>query len=704
MTRAKRALAFMVLGLVAGCAAPSQKAVVRAPSAAAPIWVPPVFHSSETVTRDELYQNARVPAHRDFPLSTTVKPCDDFYGYVCSEVKSHYTLPDDRSMHNFTLSDPDERLLAAKKNYLAFLQNKRQLTERQKVLKANYVSCLNEKARTVEEQRFVALGKEQIEPLANLEQFRQFMSKRIISSDFSIVGASFDENDITNRDKHMVYISTGAMTLPERSYYHDPAVRDAVKKIFALFFKTIGRDDGDARAQKLLDFETQIADIKPLPREMRPRVVSTAYIVGKTELRSKYPALMLEPVLEKVPAGINIDNLMPETAQFMNDQLASGDLETWKDYALYHSLSGTMDEAYPEFFNAKFQFSNQFLGGSIQRPDLIERCASFVDDQFEFELSAELLPILYSPDTQIKVEKIAQEIRATKLKEIQENKWISEEGRAGALEKMKKLRLMIFKPKTDSDWNFNAVGVAYQNDTYLLNKKNLALANMWRDIKRVPTKRNHNRWGMAPTTVNAYYSPSDNLFVLPAAIFQAPFFEENAPEYLNIGSIGSVTGHEIGHSIDDQGANFDANGEIHQWLSKADLTEFHKQADDKLIKLFDHITVDGHPHDGKLTLGENIGDDVGIHSAYRTAFGGLSKTNPTELTSMKQKFFEQYARTWCYVARPKAVEAQLKTNVHAVGEGRVNGQVVQMNGFYEAFSCKASDKMYVAPEERVNIW
>jgi putative endopeptidase len=264
--------------------------------------------------------------------------------------------------------------------------------------------------------------------------------------------------------------------------------------------------------------------------------------------------------------------------------------------------------------------------------------------------------------------------------------------------------LMIFKPKANKDWNFNASGVVYKNDSYIQNQRNLTVGNMWRDIKRLETKRNHDRWAMSPTTVNAYYSPSDNQFVLPAAIFQSPFFEDSAPEYLNIGSIGSVTGHEIGHSIDDQGANFDANGVVRQWLSDADLVEFHKQADGKLIQLFDNIRVDGLPHNGKLTLGENIGDDVGIHSAYRTAFANMSKISPVELKERKRKFFEQYARIWCYVARPKAVQAQLKTDPHSLGEGRANGQVVQMDGFYEAYSCKPGDKMFVPPEERVDIW
>src|SRR5665213_781049 len=707
MKRLNLLVSLVGLTLIAGCAAPKATPPVgaRQPNATPTPTPTPVFHSTTTVTRDELYQNAKVPAHRDYPLSTKIKPCDDFYEYVCSEVKSHFTLPDNRSAHEFVFSDPSERLLAAKKNILAFFQNKPQLTARQKTLKSNYAACLNEPARSKEETQLVAKEVSTIGQLADRQQLQQLMSQRILTPEFSLLGFENSAPDITNKDKYSVYISTGEITLPEKSYYDDAPTRAALKNIFSAFFKTIGKDNFDVRAQNLLDLESKIAKVTPLPSEMRPRQSSASYLVTKPDLKAKYPNLMMDPLLAKIPANIHIVDLTPELTQFMNELLSQGDLETLKDYVLFHSLSQLMEEAYPEYYNVRFQFNNQFSDGPLQRPDLIERCARFVDSKFNFELSAELLSILFSPDTQPKVEAIAEKIRLMKLKEIKETKWISEEGRAGALEKMKKLRLMIFKPKTQKDWNFNADGAVFKDDTYIQNQRSVAMANTWRGFRRLKGNRNHDMWNMSPTTVNAYYSPSDNQFVLPASIFQSPFYVEGAPDYLNTGSIGSVTGHEIGHSIDDQGAKFDANGVVRQWLSDADLVEFHKQADDKLVKLFDHIVVDGFAHDGRLTLGENIGDNVGIHTAYRVAFDGLvGKVAPEKLVQMKRQFFEQYGRLWCWVARPKYVQSLLKTDPHSAGEGRTNGQVVQLDGFYEAFSCKPGDKMYIPPGDRVQIW
>jgi putative endopeptidase len=692
----------LVAGLL-GCSAPATNpSGTRRPSSTV-AYIPPTFHSNTTVSRNELYQNSRAPAEREFPLSKKVKPCDDFYEYVCAEVKNNFTLPDDRSEYDFTFNDPFERLLAAKKNYLDFLLQKTHLTARQKTLKTNYAACLNEPARAQEEKQFVAKEVALITSLSDLHQLQVLMSQRMLTPGYSIAGADFISEDITNREKFAVEFKGIQATIPEVSYYQDPTVRDGFKKLLTAFFTTIGRDNPESRAQKVLELETQIATIKPTPADMRPREASTKYFVNRDEFVAKNPALMLQPVVDKIPKDMKIYDLTPEITQLTNELLTHGDLETLKDFILFHSVSKKMDEGYPDYFAVRFQF-NQLLGGSVQRPELHERCASFMDEAFEFELSAEILPLIFAGDTQGKVEAIAKKIQATKLEEIKEAKWISDEGRKGALAKMKKLSLMIFKPKATKDWPFNGTGAAYKETTYIQNEMNREAANLARDLKKMKLKRNHEEWHMSPTTINAYYSPTENQFVLPAAIFQTPFYIEGAPEYLNIGSIGSVTGHEIGHSIDDQGANFDANGEVNQWLSDADLKEFHKLADDKLTRLFDSIVVNGIPHNGKLEIGENIGDNVGLRSAYRTAFSSSTKVKPEELKRMKQLFFQQYARTWCYVARPKAIESQLKMDPHAAGEGRVNGQVVQIDGFYEAYSCKQGDKMYVAPEDRVKIW
>lgn len=177
-------------------------------------------------------------------------------------------------------------------------------------------------------------------------------------------------------------------------------------------------------------------------------------------------------------------------------------------------------------------------------------------------------------------------------------------------------------------------------------------------------------------------------------ILQFPFFDGDSPEIENIAAIGTVVGHELGHGVDDQGSQYDYSGKVRQWFTKKDLKAF-KERGDKFISQFNKIG-----HDGKLTLGENIGDHVGITFAYNAAFPQADKAS----TDDKKKFFVSYARLWCNVATPSYNEKQIKTNPHSLGKERINQQVIHIDGFYDAFSCKKGDKMFVDAKDRIRIW
>jgi putative endopeptidase len=210
---------------------------------------------------------------------------------------------------------------------------------------------------------------------------------------------------------------------------------------------------------------------------------------------------------------------------------------------------------------------------------------------------------------------------------------------------------------------------------------------------RLLKPRNRAQWGMGPLTVNAYYSAADNKFVMPIGILQPPFFDPKESDEVNLGSIGAVIGHELGHGIDDKGSRFDADGRLNSWMSPTDLAEFNRRGE-KLVEQFGRIG-----YNGKLTLGENIGDLVGLSFAYQSAFGDGKGTIPA-----KKAFFLQYARAWCTVIRPKFRETLLKTDPHSMGDARVNEQMKHQGGFAEAYSCKASDRLFLNPQDRVKIW
>jgi len=241
-------------------------------------------------------------------------------------------------------------------------------------------------------------------------------------------------------------------------------------------------------------------------------------------------------------------------------------------------------------------------------------------------------------------------------------------------------------------WHFNPI-VAYSPTEPITNYEKLGIAMQQRTLDELKTKRDSSIWDMGPLTVNAYYSSDDNKFVMPIGILQYPFYDPNLPLEVNLGSVGAVIGHELGHGIDDQGAQFDAEGRLKQWMTDNDVKNF-KSRGHNFEKQFNRIG-----HNGKLTLGENIGDLTGVTFAYRAAFPDGKGTD-----EMKRAFFLQYARVWCGVMLPKQKEMRLKTDSHSLGWARVNQQMKNQPDFAKAFQCKAKDAMVLPEKDIVRIW
>jgi putative endopeptidase len=287
---------------------------------------------------------------------------------------------------------------------------------------------------------------------------------------------------------------------------------------------------------------------------------------------------------------------------------------------------------------------------------------------------------------------LAETIRSTIIQGLQSNKWLSEAGRKEAIKKITVAKLQLVKPANDAEWDFNPPA-DYSPTNQYSNARLLKFNLEKKKIKELAEVRDRSRWGFGPLTVNAYYSPPDNKFVLPIGILQYPFFDDSLSDQANMGAVGAVIGHELGHGIDDKGSRYDENGRLHEWMTSQDLAEFKKRG----AVLVDQFNKVG--ENGELTLGENIGDFVGVTFSYRAAFPNNEGT-----PDAKKAFFLQYGRLWCNVMRPRYREMMLKVNPHSLGEFRVNQQVKNQPGFAEAYGCKAGDLMYLPPEERAQVW
>ncbi len=635
---------------------------------------------------------SEIPARREFPVNTNISPCTDFYQYTCSNALAGFKMREDRSYHSFAFSDSSERILEAKKKFMTEIEKipNSKLTLHGRDLKANYVACMNPKARAAEERSEVQRIEGILKHVKTREDFLKLISKNILSSDFSF----FSLERAANQDEPLQYDAfffSGLTSLPERSYYDKPEVVAGLENIVEDFFNNIHQKDAKLRAQKLVAFEKANAQTVPLPKEFRERF-SQRNPIERSALTTALSQIDLKAVFSQIGEKTKLRDLTPENFKFINEQLATADLDLLKDLYRFHALQGLLDDAYPKFFNNKFVFYQKHLGGPNVRPDRQERCTKMVMSSFGKELDAELLPRMFPDFPTAKFISFVERIRAAIVSGVEQNTWLSPQGKAGAIEKMKTARLQLVKPMNDEEWDFNPKA-KYYNNKPILNSRNLNEAEIKKMLVEFKTPRDPNRWGMSPLTVNAYYSTSDNKFVLPIGILQYPFYDPKLSDEVNFGGIGAVIGHELGHGIDDKGSKYDSKGKLHQWMTDGDLNEFQKRSS-TLTEQFNKIG-----HDGVLTLGENTADLVGLTFAYHAAFPDGQAT-----VEQKKNFFLQFARVWCYTARPTMIARLLKTDSHSMGSARTNEQMKHQAAFAEAFQCHDGDAMYLAPTARTKIW
>lgn len=662
---------FLLASLIAGCAGSK---------------------TGTSIPREELMKGSPVPERRDFPLSKKVSPCEDFHKYVCSEVEDNFKLPGDRERWTFSFTDIAERLLHGKKQFFQKIESYQPRSERDQQFKDVYVSCMNENAATNEEITKVTEETNKILGLKTSAELADLSQDRMDKGQVSFVDF-FAEANKMNPLKNDAFLVADARTLPERSYYFKKDLMKDFDVLLVEFFKAIKVDRPEQRAKWVINFEKALAQKYPLPNELRERYTQKRDI-DKAKYLKKYPHLKMDRFVARLPKETVLVDLVPESGAFINSALKTMPLEQLKSVFLYHTLVDYLDDAYPDFFKKRFAFNHKYLGGPAQRSPRQERCTKAVMAMFGMELDYELMNIIFPNFPQEKVVDVGEKVRRSIIQGLEKNTWLETKTRAEAIKKISTAKLYLVKPQTEKDWDFAPLqkyNPQAPHANYVLYKK----AKIEKAIKELSEDRNPGRWEyMSPLVVNAYYNPPDNKFVLPMGILQFPFFDGDSSEIENIAAIGTVVGHELGHGVDDQGSQYDFEGKVRQWFTAKDLKTF-KERGQKFITQFDKIG-----HDGKLTLGENIGDHVGITFAYNAAFPDAAKATSDD----QKKFFVAYARMWCNVATPSYREKQLKTDPHSTGRERINQQVIHIDGFYEAYNCKAGDKMFVDSKDRIRIW
>jgi putative endopeptidase len=386
----------------------------------------------------------------------------------------------------------------------------------------------------------------------------------------------------------------------------------------------------------------------------------------------------------------------------LNDIIKNTPVENWKTYLKWSAIHANAKNLTQQLYTENFNFYGKVLSGAQEPVKLWKQGVDVVNDNLGELVGKVYVKKHFTPEAKERMKTLVQNLLNAYEESIKNLDWMSPKTKKEALAKLKKFTVKIGYPDKWKDYSKLAV----KKDDFFGNMQRSSdfvydemLAKLGKPVDRT-------LWGMSPQTVNAYYNPSLNEIVFPAAILQAPFFDMNADDAVNYGAIGGVIGHEIGHGFDDQGATFDGDGKMRNWWTAKDLKSF-KARTNALVAQYDSFKVFPDLNvNGEFTLGENIGDLGGLSiaiKAYKMSLNGQEAPKMDNFTGL-QRVFIGWAQVWLNKDREEALRSQVASDPHSPSKFRINGVVRNIPEFYEAFDVKKTDSLYLAPEKRVKIW
>jgi len=536
--------------------------------------------------------------------------------------------------------------------------------------------------------------------------FRAFAQLGVYGVDSPLGAGVF--SDMKDPDTNIVYIVQTGITLPDRDYYLKDdeqfvTGRELYRNYVARLFELAGIDGGADKAESLLDLERKIAEVQWTKEENR-NPVKTYNRMTLAELEELAPNYRWRTAMDA--AGITERDFyvvrQPSFYAGASEILASTPLDTWKDYLTFQTINAFASVLGDDFFQARFAFYDAGLSGIDEPEPKWKRAVNSINGTMGELLGQLYVERHYREEAKVRMDEMIGNLIEAYRQSISELDWMSEETKAQAL-----LKLSKFTPKVGypQEWrDYGALEIAAGD--LVGNIKRAATFEYNRQIDKLDKPVDKTEWFMTPQTVNAYYNPVWNEIVFPAAILQPPFFNVEADDAVNYGGIGAVIGHEIGHGFDDQGRQFDGNGNLRDWWTEEDAARFDERKN-KLAAQYDgYEVVDGLTINGQFTSGENIGDLGGLGIAYKAYRLSLDGQEPAVIDGFTgdQRFFLGWAQVWRSKARDEELKRRLTTDPHSPAKFRANGAAVNVDAFYQAFNVQEGDGMYLQPEERVRIW
>jgi len=642
-------------------------------------------------------------------LDTTALPGTDFYQYACGGWMKNHPLTDEYSQYgSFTILSEN---------------NNKQIQELIQGLASDthQVGTLAQKVGDLYKivMDSVKLNQDGVEPIrAELAEIASLKNKkdvyallsslykRGIGSYFSLYVAADEKNSNMNA----VQIAQSGLSMGERDYYladdeSSKKIREAFKVHVQKMFQLAGFDKATAKKgmQTVMGVETRLAKAFRSRVELRDPQANY-HKMSMEEVRKQYASFDWDAYLN----GLGLKNVQeiiigqPTSLEASVKELNTLPLDQqilYLQWKLIDAAAGCLNDAMVE---QNFDFYSRTMSGAKEMRPRWKRAVSFVSTALG-EAVGQMYVEKYFPAA-------AKERMVTLVKNLQESlgeriknlTWMSDSTKVKALEKLSTFHVKIGYPDTWKDYS----ALEIKNDSYWANAERASVWAMNEMIAKAGKPVDKEEWLMTPQTVNAYYNPTTNEICFPAAILQPPFFDMQADDAFNYGAIGVVIGHEMTHGFDDQGRQYDKDGNLKDWWTAEDAKRFDERAQ-VMVDFFDKIEVAPEVHaNGKMTLGENIADYGGLQVSYQ-AFKKTLEKNPLPVVdgfTPEQRFFLAYAGVWANNTRPEMVLYLTKMDVHSLGKWRVNGALPQIGPWYDAFQITEKDPMYLPAEKRVSIW
>ena len=637
-------------------------------------------------------------------IDTNFRPQDDLYRYFNGTWLKNHEIPQDRSSDGVT--------------YKLFIEAESQVRE---IIETTTGDGNAKKIRDLYDCFLdtAAIEKAGISPLlddlAAIDRIsnRDEFIKTLADLEMRGLGGAFGlgiYGDAMNSEMNIVYLGQGGLSLPDEAYYREEQyeeIRKAFKVHVAKMFALAKIENGAALAEQIYELEREIASHHF--DQVKDRDVELTYNkMTFNELSTLAPNFDWAKWLEysQIPKSA-FDELVVQQPPFfagLSAILENFDPAPWKAWMKWQLISGSAAYLTEDLVNQNFDFYAKTLSGTPELRVRWKRAITFVEGALGEAIGQIYVQRHFPQAAKVAMLELVDNLIEAYRISINELSWMSQETKAKALDKLAKFTPKIGYPDKWRDYS----ALSISRDGLFGNIGRITKFARDIELAKIGKPVDKTEWLMTPQTVNAYYHPIQNEIVFPAAILQPPFFDLSADIAANYGGIGAVIGHEIGHGFDDQGSKFDGDGNMIDWWTQADRTEFEKRAN-ALIAQFDALFPEETPDihvNGALTVGENIGDLGGLaigFKAYKLALKGAEAPVIDGLTG-EQRFFLAWAQVWRGKVRAEELRRRIATDPHSPYEFRCNAIVRNISDFYTAFDLTEGDKLWLAESERVEIW